>query len=62
MNQTEYRALLRSRSTIEVSKMLIDVRNFHANTRASGEGPSITENWQARELLAELYRRQLKLF
>lgn len=62
MNQSEYRALLRSRSTIEVSKMLISVRNSLANTRAIRERPSITDDWQARELLAELYRRQLRLF
>ncbi len=62
MNQSEYRALLRSASTIEISKMLIEVRNSLSRAVRKGEPPSITEDWQARELLAELYRRQLNLF
>lgn len=62
MNQSEYRALLRSRSTIEISKMLIEVRNSLARYPRAASIVSITEDWQARELLAELYRRQLKLF
>ncbi len=62
MNQSEYRAVLRSRSTIELSKMLIEVRNSLSRCGTIGGRPSITDDWQARELLAELYRRQLKLF
>jgi hypothetical protein len=42
--------------------MLMEVRNSFGNSRAFHQGSSITEDWQARELLAELYRRQLKLF
>lgn len=61
MNQSEYREVLRSRSTLELSKMLIDVRNSLAKAVAHDERPSITDDWQARELLAELGRRQLRL-
>lgn len=62
VNQSEYRAELRGMSTDELVALLTTVR---AGLRASGAkaGRSVlrlTDDWQAREILAEVGVRQLR--
>lgn len=62
MNQQEYRQQLRNLSTFELTKLLIDLDKSLArrNDKDNQAQLPITDDWQAREILAELGRRQMK--
>lgn len=62
MNQSEYRAKLRQLST---PALVDEIRLVRDNLRRRGDPRTkewMTEDWQARELLAELGSRQEQLF
>lgn len=62
VNQAEYRQMLRNLSTPDLVDLLKDVERSLAGQHDlyEGERLPLTDNWQAREVLAELGHRQMK--
>lgn len=62
MNQSEYREELRKMSTAAIVAEMEYVRDHLRGVSRGYDETKITDEWQARELLAELGSRQLHLF
>ncbi len=62
MNQSEYREKLRTMSTPAIVAEIEYVRDHLRGVSRGYDETKITDEWQARELLAELGSRQLHLF
>jgi hypothetical protein len=63
VDQFEYRAKLRTMSTVEIVDELGRVREDIASrpARTWGNAKGLTDHWQARQLLAELGSRQMQM-
>lgn len=62
MNQSDYRAKLRQLSTPALVDEIRLVRDSLRQRKDPSAKQELTEDWQARELLAELGSRQLQMF